>query len=75
MIQIEEFEGGGIRHAFFGRRGGVGGGIYHSLNCGLGSGDDPLAVRANRARAMAALDLPAEALVTCHQHHSAEAAV
>jgi YfiH family protein len=75
VIQIEAFEGGGIRHAFFSRRGGVSTGIYHSLNCGLGSGDDPLAVCANRARAMAALDLPAEALVTCHQHHSADVAV
>ncbi|MBL6598153.1 MAG: peptidoglycan editing factor PgeF [Alphaproteobacteria bacterium] len=75
MIQLEEFEGRGVRHAFFTRRGGVSTGIYHSLNCGLGSDDDPNAVRANRARAMAALDLPAEALVTCHQYHSAEVAV
>ena len=75
MIQIDEFGGGGIRHAFFTRRGGVSTGIYHSLNCGLGSNDDPGAVRANRARAMAALDLPADALVTCHQYHSVEVAV
>jgi len=75
MIQLEDFEGSGVRHAFFTRRGGVSTGIYHSLNCGLGSDDDPNAVRANRARAMAALDLPAEALVTCHQYHSAEVAV
>jgi len=75
MIQLEDFEGHGVRHAFFTRRGGVSTGIYHSLNCGLGSNDDPNAVRANRARAMAALDLPAEALVTCHQHHSAEVAI
>ena len=75
MIQLEDFEGRGVRHAFFTRRGGVSTGIYHSLNCGLGSDDDPNAVRANRARAMAALDLPAEALVTCHQYHSAEVAV
>ena len=75
MIQIEEFEESGLRHAFFTRRGGVSTGIYHSLNCGLGSGDDPAAVRANRTRAMAALDLPADALFTCHQHHSAKVAV
>jgi YfiH family protein len=74
VIQLEDFEGRGVKHAFFTRRGGVSKGIYHSLNCGLGSGDDPDAVRANRARAMAALDLPAEALVTCHQHHSAKVA-
>jgi polyphenol oxidase len=75
VIQIDEFGGGGTRHAFFTRRGGVSTGLYHSLNCGVGSGDDPAAVRANRTRAMAALDLPADALFTCHQYHSAEVAV
>jgi polyphenol oxidase len=75
LIQIDEFGGHGIRHAFFTRRGGVSTGIYHSLNCGLGSSDDPASVRVNRARAMAALDLPYQALVTCHQYHSTEVAV
>jgi len=75
VIQIEALENVGVRHAFFTRRGGVSSGIYHSLNCGLGSGDDAKAVQANRARAMAALDLPSAALATCHQHHSAEVAV
>lgn len=76
MLLIDELDGGGgVRHAFYTRRGGVSTGLYRSLNCGLGSGDDLAAVMANRARAMAALDLPAEALVTCHQHHSAEVAV
>ena len=31
---------GGIRHEFFTREGGVSAGIFASLNCGLGSGDD-----------------------------------
>jgi copper oxidase (laccase) domain-containing protein len=75
LIQVDEFGIGGVRHAFFTRRGGVSTGIYHSLNCGVGSGDDPVVVRANRARAMAALDLPADALFTCHQHHSIDVAV
>lgn len=70
MIQIDEFDGGRVRHAFFTRRGGVSRGIYTSLNCGRGSGDSPTAVEANRARAMAALDLPASALFTNHQVHS-----
>ena len=43
--------------------------------CWDGSGDDPTSICTNRARAMAALDLPIEALATCHQHHSAEVAV
>lgn len=71
MIQIDGFDEGKVRHAFFTRRGGVSRGIYTSLNCGRGSGDVPADVNANRARAMAALDLPASALFTNHQVHSA----
>lgn len=59
----------GTRHSFLGRQGGVSEGIYASLNCGLGSGDDKAAVRENRARALAAVD-PGAALVTLHQVHS-----
>ena len=40
----------GLRHAFFTREGGVSEGIYASLNCGLGSKDDPERVRENRRR-------------------------
>jgi YfiH family protein len=47
-------------------------GIYSSLNCGLGSGDDPAKVSENRARAMVLLELPLPALATVYQHHSAE---
>ena len=35
----------GVRHAFFTRAGGVSEGLYASLNTGLGSDDDPRAVR------------------------------
>jgi YfiH family protein len=72
MIAIDELQGNGIRHAFFGRRGGVSGGIYNSLNCGLGSRDDPAAVAENRTRVSAALD--ADALVTCYQVHGRDVA-
>jgi len=65
----------GVRHGFFTRQGGVSCGVYASLNCGLGSGDDPAAVRENRARAMAAFGLPASALATAHQVHSARVEV
>jgi len=71
VIQIDGFDAGRVRHAFFTRRGGVSRGIYTSLNCGRGSGDDRAAVDANRARAMAAMDLPAGVLFTNHQVHSA----
>jgi len=60
----------GIRHAFFTREGGVSQGLYASLNCGLGSGDDPEAVTENRARAAAQMDVRPERLVTCYQIHS-----
>jgi polyphenol oxidase len=60
----------GIRHGFFTREGGVSQGVYASLNCGFGSSDAPDAVAANRARAMTAFGLPAEALSTVYQIHS-----
>lgn len=60
----------GIRHAFFTREGGVSEGIYAGLNCGFGSADDGDRVERNRARAMASLGLPADALATVHQVHS-----
>ena len=63
----------GIRHGFFGRAGGVSDGVYASLNCGPGSADDPGAVAENRARAMAALGLPAGALYTARQVHGTDA--
>jgi polyphenol oxidase len=59
----------GVRHAFFTRRGGVSQGIYASLNVGLGSNDDPDAVRENRRRCAAHFGAPA--IVTVHQVHSA----
>ena len=40
----------GIAHGFFGRRGGVSTGDLASLNCGLGSGDDPALIAENRRR-------------------------
>lgn len=60
----------GVRHAFFTREGGVSRGVYASLNCGLGSNDDPDSVRINRSRAMACLDRPLAALATLRQVHS-----
>jgi YfiH family protein len=57
-------------HGFLGRTGGVSDGIFASLNVGLGSSDNPDAVRANRARALASV-APGARLVTLHQVHSA----
>jgi len=65
----------GIRHGFFTRQGGVSGGIYTSLNCGLGSKDDPTPVRENRARVAGALGVPGAPVLTLYQIHSATALV
>jgi len=65
----------GIRHAFFTCEGGVSEGIYASLNCGFGSDDDPERVAENRRRALAALGMPKNDLLTVHQVHSADALV
>ena len=35
----------GVPHGFFGRRGGVSSGDLASLNCGLGSDDDPALIQ------------------------------
>jgi YfiH family protein len=57
-----------IVHGFFGRRGGVSGGIYTALNCGgRDSGDDPAAILENRRRVGASLG---GELVTLRQVHS-----
>ncbi|MFC4352757.1 peptidoglycan editing factor PgeF [Fodinicurvata halophila] len=61
-----------IAHGFFTRRGGVSEGIYTSLNCGLGSQDNPDAVAENRARAATQLGVLPEHLLTCYQFHSTE---
>jgi len=61
----------GVRHGFFTRQGGVSGGVYDSLNVGIGSRDDPEAVLQNRARAAAAFGADPDGLLTCYQIHSA----
>ncbi|HEX3675528.1 MAG TPA: peptidoglycan editing factor PgeF [Rhizomicrobium sp.] len=60
-------------HGFFGREGGVSTGIFASLNCGPGSGDDLAAVQTNRERVREAL--AAVHLVTLYQVHSADAVI
>ncbi|MFV3130720.1 peptidoglycan editing factor PgeF [Niveispirillum sp. KHB5.9] len=62
----------GLRHGFFTRTDGVSTGILAAMNCGYGSNDDPANVTANRARAMELLGVPADALTTVYQVHSAD---
>jgi len=59
-----------VRHGFFSRNGGVSEGLFTSLNCGYGSGDDKDKVTENRRRAMAQIDLEGDRLVTAYQIHS-----
>ncbi|MFM9940306.1 MAG: peptidoglycan editing factor PgeF [Hyphomicrobiaceae bacterium] len=66
---------GSISHGFFTREGGVSGGIYGSLNCGLGSQDERTLVTENRARVARHLGTEPDLLLTCHQVHSADAVV
>lgn len=75
MIESEILKAGGIRHGFFTREGGVSGGIYASLNCGLGSKDDPEHVGENRSRAAKALGAEPSRLISVHQVHSPRVAV
>ena len=65
---LQKLAEAGIRHGFFTRRGGVSNGIYAALNTGLGSRDDPPAVRENRRRTRVALG--AVHLATPRQHHT-----
>jgi YfiH family protein len=62
----------GVRHGFFTRRGGVSRGIYATLNVGLGSADDSLAVAENRRRVAETFGAPDDHLLTCEQVHSAD---
>ncbi|MGM0560382.1 MAG: peptidoglycan editing factor PgeF [Pseudomonadota bacterium] len=63
-----------VRHGFFTRQGGVSEGIYASLNCGLGSQDNPEAVAENRRLAAEQLGISSDCLLTCYQYHSTEVA-
>lgn len=75
MIKAEMLALPGIRHAFFTRQGGVSGGLYASLNGGLGSRDDTASVTENRARMAAALEVAPDCLLTAYQIHSPQVAV
>ena len=57
-----------VVHGFFGRRGGVSTGDLASLNCGLGSNDDPALIAENRRRVGDAL-IPGAALTGLYQVH------
>jgi polyphenol oxidase len=63
----------GIAHGFYGRTGGVSGGIYESLNTGLGSDDDQAHVAENRRRIAVDMGVTPDRLMSAYQVHSADA--
>ncbi len=65
----------GLRHAFFTRDGGVSGGIYASLNGGVGSSDDPGHVAENRRRMAEQIGVTPGNFLTVWQIHSPDAVV
>ena len=59
-----------VLHGFFTRNGGVSTGIYDSLNCGPGSGDDPALVSENRRLVAAHLSARRDThVITLYQVH------
>lgn len=75
MIQSDALRLDRIAHGFFSREGGVSGGLFTSLNCGMGSGDDRQSVLQNRARVAERLGVKPDCLLSAWQVHSAEAVV
>ncbi|MFL6814223.1 MAG: peptidoglycan editing factor PgeF [Bradyrhizobium sp.] len=65
----------GLRHAFFTRHGGVSGGLYESLNGGLGSDDDPANVAENRRRMAEQMGVRPSRFLSVWQIHSPDAVV
>lgn len=75
MIAADALRLDGISHGFFTREGGHSAGVFASLNCGMGSGDDRDAVLRNRALVAGRLAVAPDRLVSAWQVHSAEAVV
>jgi len=73
MIEAQQITGRpGIRHGFFTRQGGTSEGLYASLNCGFGSGDDKGLVARNRAKVADCVGVDEDRLLTVWQWHSAD---
>lgn len=60
----------GVTHGFFTREGGTSQGLFSSLNCGFGSGDDLEIVARNRALVAGSMGVEPDRLLTLYQEHS-----
>jgi YfiH family protein len=75
MIEASSLALDGIRHGFFTREGGVSGGLYASLNGGVGSKDEAGHVAENRARMARALGVLPDRFLSAFQIHSPQVVV
>lgn len=75
MIAADALALDGISHGFFTRQGGHSVGLFDSLNCGMGSGDDKQVVTRNRAVVAERLGVAPDHLLSAWQIHSPDAAV
>lgn len=76
MIEAPELKSATwLRHGFFTRQGGHSGGLFASLNCGFGSGDDKPTVAMNRASAGECLGVAGSHILTVWQWHSPDVIV
>lgn len=75
FLTCDALNSNGIAHGFFGRQGGSSTGIYASLNCGYGSGDDKSIVAKNRKAVAQALGAKGDDLFTAFQIHSDKAVI
>ncbi|HEY4994683.1 MAG TPA: polyphenol oxidase family protein, partial [Aestuariivirga sp.] len=74
-IAAPELQLDGIAHGFFTREGGYSTGIFASLNCGLGSSDDLVLVKQNRALVASSLGVAEDHLISGYQEHGVQVAV
>jgi YfiH family protein len=74
-ITAAELQLDGIAHGFFTREGGHSTGIFASLNCGLGSSDDLVLVKQNRALVASRLGVAEDHLISGYQEHGVQVAV
>ncbi|QPC88427.1 peptidoglycan editing factor PgeF [Mesorhizobium sp. NBSH29] len=72
---FDEAAHAGIKHAFFTRTGGVSKGLYHGLNTGVGSNDNPEHVAENRRRVAQWMGVGPESLLSVYQIHSPDVLV
>ena len=66
--KLQKFEN--IKHCFFSRQNGVSGGIYESLNCGLGSNDNKENIFKNLEFVSKKINCNKDSLITLNQKHT-----